>query len=90
MQAETTSNPCAAAMAEVEACKEAVCTLKRREAESLARLEEAPEPHLSTNTIYVARYEAYLADRRALAEAMKKLDAARARLRAICCSSAGE
>jgi hypothetical protein len=51
----------------------------QREAdESLRRVQDAPEPHVSTNIIFVALYEAHLRDREVLFEAMRKLDDARA------------
>ena len=87
METETIPNACAAAVADVELWTERVREAKRVADEMLARAEEAPEPHVTTNTIYVARYEAYLDARRDLSAAMRELDAARARLRAVCCSS---
>ena len=67
----------------VEALLSDVREAKRAADRSLRRAQEAPEPHVTTNTIFVALYEAHLSDREALFAAMRRLDEARESLRAI-------
>lgn len=55
---------------------------------SLLRAQEAPEPHVTTNTIFVALYEAHLSDREALFATMRRLDEAREALRAVAAGTA--
>ncbi|MGB3386480.1 MAG: hypothetical protein WBA88_00710 [Pseudaminobacter sp.] len=47
---------------------------KRAADESLRRAQDAPEPHTSDNSIFVALWEAHLSDREALFAAMRRLD----------------
>ncbi|QPC94663.1 hypothetical protein GA829_30935 [Mesorhizobium sp. INR15] len=70
-------------VAEVEAWAIAVRKAKRAAHDSLARANDAPGPHESTNTIFVGLYEAHLRDREALFAAMRELDMARDARRAI-------
>ena len=54
---------------------------KRAADESLRRAQDAPEPHTSDNSIFVALWEAHLSDREALFAAMRRLDEVRETLR---------
>lgn len=54
---------------------------KRAADESLRRAQEAPEPHVTSNSIFIALWEAHLGDREALFAAMRELDEAREALR---------
>lgn len=72
-----------AVFASVEACASAVRKAKRAADESLQRAQEAPEPHATTNTIFIALYEAHLRDRETLFSAMRRLDEAQAALRTL-------
>lgn len=56
---------------------------KRAADDSLRRAQEAPEPHATTNSIFVSLYEEHLRDREALFEAMRRLDEAQQALRDI-------
>lgn len=56
---------------------------KRAAGESLRRVQDAPEPHETTNTIFVALWEAHLRDREALFTAMRQFEDAREALRRI-------
>ncbi|MCO5159288.1 MAG: hypothetical protein M9945_21535 [Aquamicrobium sp.] len=67
--------------AAVEASLAAVRAAKRAADESLRRAQEAPGPHVTTNSIFVALYDAHLRDREALFSALRGLDEARAALR---------
>lgn len=67
--------------AAVEASLAAVHAAKRAADESLRRAQEAPGPHVTTNSIFVALYEAHLRDRETLFSALRGLDEARAALR---------
>lgn len=67
--------------AAVEASLAAVRAAKRAADESLRRAQEAPGPHVTTNSIFVALYDAHLRDREALFSALRDLDEARAALR---------
>lgn len=70
-------------LAAVETLTSQVRTTKRAADESLRRVLDAPEPHVSTNTIFVALLEGHLRDREALFAAMRRLDEAREELRRI-------
>ncbi|MEO5758280.1 MAG: hypothetical protein ABIQ51_15630 [Mesorhizobium sp.] len=61
----------------------AVRKAKRAAHDSLARANDAPGPHETTNTIFVGLYEAHLRDREAMFAAMRQLDMAREVRRAI-------
>ncbi len=50
---------------------------KRMADESLRRAQDAPGPHTSENSIFVALWETHLADREMLFSAMRQLDHAR-------------
>lgn len=50
---------------------------KRAADESLRRAQEAPEPHSTDNSIFVALWEDHLRDREALFSAMRQFDEAR-------------
>ncbi|MCP8897436.1 hypothetical protein KYK29_21130 [Shinella daejeonensis] len=50
---------------------------KRAADESMRRAQDVPEPHSTDNTIFIALWEAHLADREALFDAMRRLDRAR-------------
>lgn len=65
----------------MEASLSLLRTAKRAADESLRRAQDAPEPHTSDNSIFVALWEAHLADREALFAAMRRLDDARLALR---------
>lgn len=67
---------------EVEVLMAVVSKAKRIADESLARANDAPHPHETSNTIFVALYETHWRDREALFEAMRRLDKAREELRA--------
>jgi len=67
----------------IEALTSLVLEAKRRADESLSRAHDAPQPHETSNTIFVALYEAHWRDREALFEAMRQLDVARDALRSI-------
>ncbi|MDZ5695666.1 hypothetical protein [Chelativorans sp. M5D2P16] len=62
---------------EIERLRRAVREAKQAAAESLSRAMEAPGPHDTTNTIFVALFEAHCRDREVLFAAMRRLDAAR-------------
>lgn len=62
--------------AAVEASRSAVSRAKRTADESLRRAQEAPEPHGTTNSIFVAMWEIHQGDREALFAAMRRLDEA--------------
>ncbi|MFC5384720.1 hypothetical protein ACFPLB_01940 [Aquamicrobium segne] len=64
----------------VEALTVLVSRAKRLADESLARANDAPQPHETTNIIFVTLYEAHWRDREALFEAMRRLDEAREEL----------
>lgn len=81
------SRPSEAAAA-VELHQTRVHQARRRASDSLARAQEAPEPHDSGNTLFVALYEAHWQDREALFKAMRDLDAAYEELHR-CASGAG-
>ena len=61
----------------VEALAALVSRAKRAADESLSRAHDAPQPHETTNIIFVTLYEAHWRDREALFEAMRRLDEAR-------------
>lgn len=67
----------------VEALTLQIRRAKHAADESLRRALDAPEPHETTNTIFVACWESHLRDREALFETMRRLDAAREELRRI-------
>lgn len=71
----------------VEASAYAVRRAKRAADESLRRAQDAPEPHVTTNSIFVALWEAHLGDREALFAAMRRLDEAREALRSSAAGS---
>ncbi len=73
----------------VEALASQVATARHAADESLRRALDAPEPHETTNTIFVACWEDHLRDREALFETMRRLDAARDELRRIVARLAG-
>jgi len=54
---------------------------KRAADESLRRAQEAPGPHSTDNSIFVALWEDHLRDREALFSAMRQFDEAREALR---------
>ena len=54
-----------------------VAQARRAADESLLRVQDAPEPHITTNSLFVALFEAHQRDRETLFEAMRQLDAAR-------------
>jgi hypothetical protein len=56
---------------------------RRTADESLRRALDAPEPHETTNTVFIALWEAHLRDRELLFSVMRDLDAAREELRRI-------
>ncbi len=58
-------------------------TAKQTADETLRRALDAPEPHETTNTIFVALREAHLHDREILFAAMRCLDEARKELRRV-------
>lgn len=60
-----------------------VIKARRTADESLLRVQDAPEPHITTNTLFVALFETHQRDREALFEAMRQLDAARMSLTAL-------
>ncbi|WP_090329471.1 hypothetical protein [Nitratireductor aquibiodomus] len=60
----------------VERLRSKVQAAKRAAAESLARANDAPEPHDGSNTIFVALFDAHCRDREALFETMRELDEA--------------
>jgi len=70
-----------ACFAAVESLAAQVHAARRTADETLRRALEAPGPHETTNTIFVALWEAHLHDREALFAAMRRLDAAREDLR---------
>ena len=70
-------------LAAVETAAAGVFLAKRAADESLARVNAAPEPHMTTNTVFVALYEAHQRDREALFAAMRRLDTATEALRKI-------
>lgn len=70
-------------VAEVERQRSRVREARRRAVESLARAHEAPEPHDTGNTIFVALYETHWRDREALFTAMRDLDTASEALHAF-------
>lgn len=65
----------------VEASLSQVRKAKRAADESLRHAQEAPEPHATTNSMFIALWEAHLSDREALFAAMRKLEEAREALR---------
>lgn len=65
----------------VEACVSAVHRAKRAADESLGRLQDAPEPHVATNTFFIGLYDIHQRDRETLFAAMRQLDAAQVALR---------
>ena len=65
----------------VEALTELVSAARRAADESLSRVNDAPQPHSTDNSIFVALWEAHLGDREALFSAMRRLDDAREALR---------
>lgn len=69
--------------AAVEASASQVRKAKRAADESLRRAQEAPEPHVSTNTVFVALWDEHMRDREALFAALRRLDDAREELRRI-------
>lgn len=69
--------------AAVEALTSQIRKAKRAADESLRRALDAPEPHETTNTIFVALWETHLRDREALFAVMRRLDDAREELRRI-------
>lgn len=69
--------------AAVEVLTAQVRSAKRTADDSLHRALDAPEPHETTNTIFVALWEAHLHDRETLFAAMRSLDDAREELRRI-------
>lgn len=79
---ETVLSSHSALAGEVEVLMAVVSKAKRIADESLARANEAPHPHETSNTIFVALYETHWRDREALFEAMRRLDKAREELRA--------
>lgn len=74
---------CRECFAVVETLTAQVRTAKQTADETLRRALEAPEPHETTNTIFVALWEAHLHDREALFATMRRLDAAREELRRV-------
>jgi len=71
-----------AGIANVEVLLSDVRRAKNAADESLRRAQDAPEPHGTINTIFVALWEEHLRDREALFAAMRELDEAREALRA--------
>jgi hypothetical protein len=69
--------------AAVEALTSRVRIARRTADESLRRALDAPEPHETTNTVFIALWEAHLRDRELLFSVMRDLDAAREELRRI-------
>ncbi len=63
--------------AALEASLSAVRRAKRAADDSLRRAQDAPQPHVTTNSIFVALWEAHLGDWEALFAAMRLLDEAR-------------
>ncbi|MGF7009357.1 hypothetical protein [Aminobacter sp. BE322] len=63
--------------AAMEASLSQVHKAKRAADESLRHAQGTPEPHATTNSIFIALWEAHLSDREALFAAMRKLDEAR-------------
>lgn len=59
-----------------------VSRAKRMADESLARANDAPQPHDTSNIIFISLYDAHWRDREALFEAMRRLDEACGELRA--------
>ncbi|CAM5489560.1 hypothetical protein MAUB1S_08201 [Mycolicibacterium aubagnense] len=64
-------------VAALEASLSRLHQAKRMADESLRRAQEAPGPHTSDNSIFVALWEAHLSDRELLFSAMRQLDHAR-------------
>ncbi|MCV0379531.1 hypothetical protein [Nitratireductor sp.] len=60
----------------VERLRSKVEAAKAAAAESLSRANDAPEPHDSANTLFVALFDAHCRDREKLFEAMRELDEA--------------
>lgn len=75
-------------VAEVECQRSRVREARQSAVESLARAHEAPEPHDTANTVFVALYEAHWRDREALFAVMRDLDAACEALHAFASGSA--
>jgi len=72
--------------ATVEAMEASLSQLRRAKRaadESLRRAQDAPLPHTSDNSIFVALWEAHLGDREALFAAMRRFDDAREALQSI-------
>ena len=76
--------------ATVEASTSRVRKAKRAADDSLRRALDAPEPHVTTNMIFVALWEEHLRDREALFAAMRQLEDARVALRATACGFAAK
>ncbi len=64
-------------VAALEACLSRLHQAKRVADESLRRAQDAPGPHTSENSIFVALWETHLGDRELLFSAMRQLDRAR-------------
>ncbi|WP_295813675.1 hypothetical protein [uncultured Nitratireductor sp.] len=67
----------------VERLRSKVEAAKRAASDSLARANEAPGPHDTENTIFVALFDAHCRDRETLFETMRELDEACCELRAV-------
>ncbi len=63
-----------ALVAELETLRRRVKQAKLKASESLSRANEAPEPHDTTNTVFVALYDSHWRDREELFSAMRQLD----------------
>lgn len=63
-------------VAELETLRRRVKQAKLKASESLSRANEAPEPHDTTNTVFVALYDSHWRDREELFSVMRQLDAA--------------
>lgn len=67
---------CRGKLLRVERLRAKVQAAKRAAAESLARANDAPQPHDSTNTIFVVLFDTHCRDREALFETMREFDQA--------------
>ncbi|MBR2688902.1 MAG: hypothetical protein IKE42_13710 [Aquamicrobium sp.] len=70
-------NPLRESVAALDASLSRLHRAKRSADESLRRAQDAPGPHTSDNSIFVALWETHLADRELLFSAMRQLDRAR-------------
>jgi hypothetical protein len=62
---------------ELRKARSLVQSAKQKASESLARLNEAPEPHDTTNDAFAVLYDAHYRDREALFDALRQLEAVR-------------